>query len=143
MRIAVTGSRSITDRDWIAYHLDKILDDVSIKHQDTATGEFEPIVLMSGGAHGVDTCVAEYAAAYSYDFILFKPYHLIDNHALYRPRFFFARNKQMVDNADVVIALWDGVSSGTKSTIELATHRHKELIVVRWNPDEAADISGK
>jgi len=39
------------------------------------------------------------------------------------------RNKQMVDLCDVGIAIWDGVSAGTKHTIDLLYKKEKLLEV--------------
>lgn len=138
MKVAIVGSRSITDRDWLGYHLDKLAD--TLCHEATLSDGSDTLTIMSGGAKGVDTYVQEFANMEGFDFVLFKPYHLVDNREKYRPRFFFARNKQLVDNADHVVVFWDGVSSGTESVIELAKARKKNLTVIRWDPDEAERI---
>lgn len=39
------------------------------------------------------------------------------------------RNRMMVDNADAVIAIWDGHSPGTKSTIDYAQKQGKPVHV--------------
>jgi hypothetical protein len=41
-----------------------------------------------------------------------------------------ARNKTIVENADCVIAFWDGVSKGTQSTINIAKKLNKKLRIV-------------
>lgn len=41
----------------------------------------------------------------------------------------FARNKIMVDEADIVVVFWDGKSSGTKDTIEYAMNEGKEIVI--------------
>ena len=133
MKIAITGSRSITNKDWVTYHMDKILAPVAAMDL--------PITIVSGGAKGVDSIAHEYADDAKYDFILFKPYHLIDNQEPFKPRFFFARNKQIVDNADEIVCFWDGVSSGTESVIEYGRKRSKLVTVIMWDPKEAAEIT--
>ncbi len=41
------------------------------------------------------------------------------------------RNRYMVDNSDVVIAVWNGVSrSGTGATIHYANSKNKETIII-------------
>jgi predicted Rossmann fold nucleotide-binding protein DprA/Smf involved in DNA uptake len=133
MKIAITGSRSITNKDWVNYHIDKML--------ENAVSADLPITIVSGGAKGPDSIAHEYADNMRYDFILFKPYHLIDNQEPFRARFFFARNKQIVDNSDEIVCFWDGKSSGTKSVIEYATKRGKQLTVIMWDEKEAKQIS--
>lgn len=123
MRVAVTGSRSITDRDWVFYHLDSL-------YGANASNPPKTVVVISGGAKGVDTLAQEWAKGEGKDFILFKPYHLIDSQVEYQPRFFFARNKQIVDNCDELVAFWDGVSSGTRHAIEYAQKSGKKVTVI-------------
>ena len=125
MRIAVVGSRSIVDKDWVNYHLDKMI-----------LGEVEAggnVTIISGGAKGADTLAREWAALNLLDFILFKPYHLIDNSVMYHPRYFFTRNKQIVDNADQVIVFWDGKSNGSKDVMKYARKCGKLLTVIEWD----------
>ncbi len=71
-----------------------------------------------------------WAKARGYDFVLFKPYHLIDPEMEYTPRFFFTRNKQIADNADLVIAFWDGQSSGTRHIVEYCQRNRKKCTEV-------------
>ena len=123
MRVAVVGSRSITDQDLINYHLDMLLLPCGGENGDEVT-------IISGGAKGVDSLAREWARLNNKDFILFKPYHLIDNSVMYHPRYYFVRNKQIVDNSDMVICFWDGKSNGAKDAIKYARKCNKELRVI-------------
>jgi hypothetical protein len=42
------------------------------------------------------------------------------------------RNKLIVENSDLVIAFWDGVSRGTESSIDLAKKMGKTLYIVNF-----------
>lgn len=119
MKIAVCGSRSITDRDWLYAHLDRLIPDGA--------------VLLSGGAKGVDTLVEEYAKEGKFDHVLFKPYHMLDPKTPYQKKFFFVRNRQLIDNADKVLIFWDGVSGGTAWCIDYATRTGKLDTIVKYN----------
>jgi len=121
MRLAVVGSRTITDMGTVA---DAILNAVEQYCQPD-----ECLVIVSGGAKGVDTVAQEWAKSSGADFILFKPYHMIDPSTEYSPKFFFARNKQIADNADVVVILWDGQSNGTKHMIDYCKKRKKTYML--------------
>lgn len=44
------------------------------------------------------------------------------------------RNKRIVEEADRVIAFWDGKSKGTKSTIEYAQKIGKPIQLIMINP---------
>ena len=48
----------------------------------------------------------------------------------YSPQKLQLRNIYMVDNADVVIAVWNGTPGGTKNCIDYAQKTGKEIIVV-------------
>lgn len=45
------------------------------------------------------------------------------------------RNHAMVDNSDIVIAVWDGSPSGTGSTVKYARYRGKEVILINPKTD--------
>lgn len=51
-------------------------------------------------------------------------------------RAFYVRNKQIAYVSDVLIALWDGKSKGTKMTIDLARGFGKEVHVYTWSIEE-------
>lgn len=121
MKIAVVGSRGITSKDSIYEALDEAV-------TQYGTGD-DTIVIISGGAKGVDALAYEISKEQGYDFILFKPYHMIDPSVEYSPRFFFSRNKQIADNADVVVILWDGKSHGTQHMIDYCQKRKKPYIL--------------
>lgn len=123
MKIAVVGSRKYTDQEKFAEELHKILK----PFEDDAT----PITILSGGAKGVDQMAQRYAATHAYDFVLFKPYHLIDPNVEYSPKYFFTRNKQIADNADLVVAFWDGESSGTRHIVEYCQRNRKSYKKVK------------
>jgi len=126
MRLAVVGSRSIDDEVFVLTMMKAVAGDEDIK----------TLTIISGGARGIDQTAQSICNKYGIDFILFKPYHLIDNSVEYTPRHFFTRNKQIVDNADKVLVLWDGKSKGSEHVIKYATKRNKDLTVINYNNKE-------
>ena len=54
----------------------------------------------------------------------------------YKPYLMQKRNEYMVDNADKVIAVWDGSKSGTYNCIKYAKKQNKEIIVINPNDIE-------
>ncbi len=68
--------------------------------------------IVSGGAKGIDTCAAEYARAHGLLLTEFLPQY--EKYSRAAP---IVRNKQIVEYADAVIAMWDGSSKGTASVI--------------------------
>lgn len=99
--VAVIGSRSITGADLESY----------IPTDATS--------LVSGGAEGVDALAEAYAHAHGLPIRVIRP-----NYELYGKHAPLLRNKQIVECADLVIAVWDGVSKGTAFTVDYAHERN-------------------
>lgn len=125
MKLSITGSRSITDKTWVFNQIDNAIAEINKKKKTPVN-----IVILSGGAKGVDTLAREYAEEKGLDFVLFKPYHMVDNKVPFETKYFFARNRQLADNADVCLVLYDGVSHGTKHFIDHAAKKGKPVGVV-------------
>lgn len=100
MKVAIIGSRTITKAD-IAKHIPP----------DTT-------LVISGGARGVDTLAEKYADEHG-----IKKLILLPDYELYGKQAPLIRDKLIVDNADLVIAFWDGESRGTEFTISYAKRR--------------------
>ncbi len=99
-RLAIVGSRDCPPID-IASHL-----------------PFIPDTIVSGGARGADTYAREYAMENGIPIIEFLP-----DYARYGRKAPLIRNIQIVDNCDFLIAFWNGISRGTKFTIDYAAKR--------------------
>lgn len=77
--------------------------------------------IVSGGAKGVDTYAAEYAKKHDIKLTVYLPEY--DKYGKSAP---LVRNKAIVDSSDLVIALWDGMSRGTKQVIAYCEKTHKK-----------------
>ena len=95
MKVAVIGSRGLTVND-----LGKYLP------ADTTE-------IISGGAKGIDTCAKEYALSHNIKLTEYLPEYKKYGHSA--P---LKRNITIIENADVVLAFWDGKSRGTKFVID-------------------------
>jgi hypothetical protein len=107
MKLLIAGSRNITDIDISPY----IPDDTEL--------------IISGGANGVDTLAEQYADKKRISKLIMRP-----QYNLYRRNAPLKRNDQMVDICDKVLIFWDGVSRGTKHTIEYAKKKGKPVEVI-------------
>lgn len=125
MRIAIVGSRCIKDKDRVYPIVQRFL-------KDHTHGT---VTIVSGGASGVDALAIEYAKSVGLDSIIFEPYHVLDRKVEFSPKYFFIRNKQIVDNCDKVLAIWDGKSGGTEHTIKYAYSHQKPIMVVKLSCD--------
>lgn len=115
MKIAVVGSREFKNKEFV----EKIVSR-ELNGYDT---------LVSGGCRGVDTWAENVIpilnsglANYRIKKIIFKP-----DWNRYGKRAGFLRNQLIIDEADRVIAFWDGKSKGTKHSIDLAIKAGKPL----------------
>jgi len=127
MKLSVLGSRSIND--W------KLVN--SLLRKEVVEGT----VVLGGSAKGVDTLVKEWCLENEVDFIEFLPYHMIDKNVDFTTKYFFLRNKQLVDNADKVLAIWDEETKDTEYAIKYAQKKNIPVLVVkhpinRSNPQE-------
>ena len=107
MKVAVIGSRGLT-----ISNLGKYL--------PCTTTE-----IISGGAKGVDTCAREYALSHGIKITEFLPEY--EKYGRAAP---LKRNITIIQNADLVLAFWDGESKGTKFVIDSCKRLGVEVRVV-------------
>jgi hypothetical protein len=111
MRTIIAGSRDITDKQLV---------------EDRISRSTFPITsVVCGEARGVDSIGKEWAIKNNI------PVHSFPaNWTLHGKSAGYIRNTEMAENADALIAVWDGKSRGTKMMIDLA--RKKNLTVIIW-----------
>lgn len=122
LRVLVCGGRDFNNKGLLFATLDTYLG-LYLAHNN--------IILVSGHAKGADSLVEEYAIARGYRCEIYPaewdnlnvPHcrikHRYDG-TLYNALAGFNRNKEMLKVSDKVVAFWDGVSRGTKNTIDTA-----------------------
>lgn len=109
-RVAIVGSRGFKDLDRVRAYVGFLLP------QDT---------VVSGGARGVDSTAEEEARRRGIKVTIFLP-----DWKAHGKRAGFLRNQDIVNEADRVVAFWDGTSRGTANTIELARRADKPVEVI-------------
>lgn len=112
MKIAIVGSREPGNINF-AKELEKR---INIQSGDT---------IISGGAKGIDSLAAEYATAHGLALVEIRP-----NYAKNGRGATFIRNREIVDNADMVVAFWNGTSKGTKYTIDYANKKGVTTLII-------------
>lgn len=120
MKLCIIGSRSIDKAEFVFPVIEKFI-------KDHTTGK---ITIIAGGAKGVDQLAKTYAVTHGLDFVEFLPYHLLDN-VPFSSKYFFIRNKQMIDNADKVLVFWDGKSKGTEYGIKYSQKIAIPVMVIK------------
>ena len=107
MKIVIAGSRNIDNFD-LSQHIPSNVD-----------------LIITGGASGIDNLAEKYADKHKISKLIILP-----DYKRYGRAAPLRRNEIMVDLADLVIVVWDGVSRGTKYTIDYATKKGKNLKII-------------
>ena len=103
LRVAVVGSRSVTDCKALVRRLDAL----------HALGQVAEVV--SGGAAGVDTLAAQWALRHLVPLVELRP-----DYRAHGAGATHVRNAEIVKRADLVLVVWDGQSKGTLSAARAA-----------------------
>lgn len=106
MKVAVIGSRGLSISNLEAY-----------LPEDTTE-------IISGGAKGVDTSARNYAISHGIKLTEFLPEY--ETYGRSAP---LKRNITIIENADLVMAFWDGKSRGTKFVIDNCNRRKIPLVI--------------
>lgn len=118
-RVIIAGTRYFNDYSLLKETTDRLL-------ADKITAGYS-IVIVSGGCAGADLLGERYAKENGYS---------IDRYPAewkkYGKKAGIMRNAVMADNADALIAYWDGISRGTKNMIDEARKRGLAVRIKRY-----------
>ena len=107
MKILIAGSRSINEYD-LRGLIDESVD-----------------LIICGGARGVDSLAERAADELGISKLVIRP-----DYKKYGRAAPLVRNERMVEIADEVIVIWDGVSKGAKYTLEIARKKNKKVTFI-------------
>jgi len=110
MKVAVIGSRDLTIPDLENYLPTDVTE------------------IISGGARGVDTSAKKYAFAHNIKLTEFLP-----NYKKYGKSAPLKRNITIIENADLVIAFWNGKSHGTKFVIDNCKKKNIPILIYQMD----------
>jgi hypothetical protein len=110
MRCAVVGSRKYTNQPAVVNFVVKAID--------------AGWQIVTGGAEGVDTFAEDASMGYGHFTVVIKPkWHGPEGKGAYNHRAALERNTEIVDLSDMLVAFWDGVSTGTRDSIRKAVEK--------------------
>jgi len=113
MRLGVIGSRSFDNYSLLCVTLNQYLETTQ--------------KVVSGGARGADRMGVHWAQSNDIPYEEFLP-----DYEQYGKQAPFIRNKDIVNNSDLVVAFWDGKSAGTKHSLNYAKIRGVKSVVIRF-----------
>lgn len=120
-RVIIAGGRDFNDYALLEQKMDKLL-----KNQDD-------IVVVCGMARGADSLGEQYAKSRGY-----TVYYYPAKWDKYGKSAGYRRNEKMAENADALVAFWDGKSRGTKHMIDIAISHNLNVRVIRYGFDNTA-----
>lgn len=117
IKLAIVGSRTITSNEVFIKEISVYLQAQNIK--------FDNLVIISGGAKGIDSLAEAWANENNVPTIIYKPDY--SNHGRSAP---LVRNKIIAKECTHMLALWDGVSTGTIHVTKEASKLSKHVTIV-------------
>lgn len=132
LKVAVSGSRTITDQRTIWRYFANL--NGYLDHNIGA--------VITGIAPGVDTETKTWCDAVDI------PCFRIKSLNKYYPKLwekcgkllYLGKDLQIIDDCDLLIAIWDGTSKGTKFTIDQALKRRKRVIVIHYSKTHSSKM---
>lgn len=106
-RVIIAGGRDFDDYDVLTAYADKMLQNID-----------DEIQIVSGDARGADSLGVRYANERGYSVRHFPADWDKNGRSAG-----YIRNVEMAENADALIAFWDGKSRGTNHMIDIAKSR--------------------
>lgn len=116
-KVAVVGSRTFDDKNRLYRILTKNRDRIKL--------------IISGGAKGADSLAVEWAKDYGMPYLVFPALWHDPDTGEHNKGAGFKRNVDIVRQADMVLAFWDGESRGTKHTIEMSEQLGKPVRIFK------------
>lgn len=117
-RVIIAGTRSFNDYDLLRDSCNNLLSEKQRTHT---------VVVISGTARGADQMGERYARERGFQLRRFPA-----DWEQYGKSAGHIRNAKMADNADALIAFWDGESKGTKNMIDNARRKGLALRVIQY-----------
>lgn len=122
-KVIIAGGRDFEDYDLLKSNCDYYLQN-KLKEGN--------LRIISGCAKGADKLAIKYAFERKLPVDEF-PSKWIDDQGQFHRNAGYIRNCDMADNADALIAFWNGESKGTKHMIDIANSKGLAVRVIKYN----------
>ncbi len=114
LNVVIIGSRDFKNKELLDITMKKLQEHNTVKK------------IISGGAKCADTIGIQWANKNNIETLVFYP-----DFKKHKKAYHF-RNRQIVMKSDLIVAFWNGYSTGTKYTINFAKNLEKEVIIVKY-----------
>ena len=116
MNVGIVGSRRYQDKDKVCELVDSLNEDD---------------IVVSGGAKGPDSFAEKRAKERGLKTLIFRPKMMNVSNKFEVIESYYARNKQIAENSDVIYAFVVDGKGGTWNTIKHAKKLNKEVIIIK------------
>lgn len=133
MRIIIAGGRDFQDYELVKSTFAKTIESISVCGLDSVTEFIRSVEIISGNAEGADELGERLAYSYGFKLKMFPARWDVHGNSAGH-----IRNEEMALYAKtdrqkgVLIAFWDGKSSGTKNMIENAKKHGLKTVIVNY-----------
>lgn len=121
-RVIIAGGRDFNDYELLKKKLDNLL---RLKRKSSE------ITIVCGKARGADSLGEKYAIEHGFKIAEYPAQW--DKHGLSAG---YKRNLVMAQNADALVAFWDGKSKGTSHMIKLAKKMKLDYRIINYNHEK-------
>lgn len=125
-KLAIVGSRNINDRKFVNRLLNAYRFIFNL-----------PELVISGGARGIDTFGEQWAKDNDIKTTIFLP-----DWDKYGKSAGIIRNKDIISECNICLAIWDGQSHGTLNDIQLCKELNRDLLVFDMSKHTNGEFSG-
>lgn len=115
MRVIIAGGREFQDYRLLAQKCDLFF------------SRKKPTAILCGGARGADELGKRYGEKHGIPITMYPA-----KWGKYGKRAGMVRNREMLQDADALVAFWDGQSHGTGNMIEIAKQKGIPIRIVRY-----------
>ena len=122
MRVAIVGSPSFTN----AERLYPVIDSFLAEHTHSS------VTFVTGNMAGVERAAIGFANQRGLDCIVIRPSKPVDGTHDAMMKSVYQRNKQIIDNSDRVLIIWDGQSLETEHMIKYARVKEKSMMILTF-----------
>jgi len=115
-RVIIAGGRDFADFELLERTMDNLL-----------ANSVDDVQVICGMARGADSLGGVYAAKKKYSVQYFPA-----DWDKYGKAAGYKRNEQMAQNADALVAFWDGESRGTENMLDIAANKGIPVRIIRY-----------